>query len=219
MSWKLHSWNCIHISQGPMRFLCLSSANRDGGGQRNGLVCPSVCLGVRSHFWKPLEFGKGLAISYYTLLGLLILIHAGIQSWSLLVPCFVPGGVLLMFCELSKIFSQSLCIAEIMILVRISSWNTESMALGTRTKFQLEILAVNVISGIVYFHKIILESLWNVCETPPGLYPNHVQASMCKPLWCWNQIIMGWADHYRCCWCHGSLHCPDIHNHDLLLCK
>ena len=31
-------------------------------------------------------------------------------------------------------------------------------SLGTRTKFQLEILTVNVISGIVYFREIILES-------------------------------------------------------------
>ena len=38
-------------------------------------------------------------------------------------------------------------------------------ALGTRTKFQLEILTINVISGIVYFRKIILESSQNVSET------------------------------------------------------
>ena len=35
----------------------------------------------------------------------------------------------------------------------------QSHALGTRTKFQLEILTINVISGIVYFREIILESL------------------------------------------------------------
>ena len=34
----------------------------------------------------------------------------------------------------------------------------QSHALGTHTKFQLEILTINVISGIVYFRKIILES-------------------------------------------------------------
>ena len=34
-------------------------------------------------------------------------------------------------------------------------------SLGTRTKFQLEILTVNVISGIVYFREIILESSQN----------------------------------------------------------
>ena len=38
----------------------------------------------------------------------------------------------------------------------------QSMALGTRTKFQLEILTINVISIIVYFREIILESSRNV---------------------------------------------------------
>ena len=41
------------------------------------------------------------------------------------------------------------------------------MALGTRTKFQLEILTINVISSSVYFREIILESSWNVSETTP----------------------------------------------------
>ena len=41
----------------------------------------------------------------------------------------------------------------------------QSHALGTRTKFQLEIQNINVISGIVYFHEIILESLQNVSVT------------------------------------------------------
>ena len=44
----------------------------------------------------------------------------------------------------------------------------QSHALGTRTKFQLEILTIDVISGIAYFHKIILESSWNVSETAPS---------------------------------------------------
>ena len=38
-------------------------------------------------------------------------------------------------------------------------------ALGTRTKFQLEILSINVISGIVYFREIILESSRNISAT------------------------------------------------------
>ena len=42
-----------------------------------------------------------------------------------------------------------------------------SHALGARTKFQLEILTVNVIPGMVYFHEIILESSRNVIETTP----------------------------------------------------
>ena len=42
------------------------------------------------------------------------------------------------------------------------------MALGTRTQFQLEILTKDVISGIVYFREIIMESLRNVGETTHG---------------------------------------------------
>ena len=41
------------------------------------------------------------------------------------------------------------------------------MVMGTRTKFQLEILTKNVIPGIVYFCEIILESSRNVSETTP----------------------------------------------------
>ena len=79
--------------------------------------------------------------------------------------------------KLFKIFSWNLCFAEIVVLG--SSYENfkmklctcaQSMALGTRTKFQLEILSINVISGIVYFRGIILESSRNVSETTPWLY-------------------------------------------------
>ena len=63
------------------------------------------------------------------------------------------GGVSLTFRKLSKIFSRNLCIAEIVILMRILSLN---FVLGTRTKFQLENLPTNVIFGIVHFREIIL---------------------------------------------------------------
>ena len=43
----------------------------------------------------------------------------------------------------------------------------QSHALGTRTKFQFEILIINVMSGVVYFREIILESSRNVSETNP----------------------------------------------------
>ena len=42
----------------------------------------------------------------------------------------------------------------------------QSMALGTRTKFQLEMLIKNTISAKHEFQANILESLWNVNETP-----------------------------------------------------
>ena len=45
----------------------------------------------------------------------------------------------------------------------------QSHALGTRTKFPFEILIINVISGVVYFREIILESSRNVSETTPWL--------------------------------------------------
>ena len=45
----------------------------------------------------------------------------------------------------------------------------QSMALGIRIKFQLEILSINVISGIVYFREIIGGSMQNGSE--PGNYP------------------------------------------------
>ena len=45
----------------------------------------------------------------------------------------------------------------------------QSHALGTRTKFQFEIMTLNMITGIVYFREIILESSRNVSETIPGL--------------------------------------------------
>ena len=45
----------------------------------------------------------------------------------------------------------------------------QSMALGTRTKFQLEIITINMILGIVYFREIILQSSRNVSETTPEL--------------------------------------------------
>ena len=41
-------------------------------------------------------------------------------------------------------------------------------ALGTSTKFQLEIRTINMIADIVYFRDIILESLWNIGKTPPS---------------------------------------------------
>ena len=43
----------------------------------------------------------------------------------------------------------------------------QSHALGTHTKFQLEILTINVIPGCAYFCENTLESLRNVSETTP----------------------------------------------------
>ena len=45
---------------------------------------------------------------------------------------------------------------------------TESHALGTRANFQLEMLTINLIYGIVYFGKIILEISQNISEIAPS---------------------------------------------------
>ena len=73
------------------------------------------------------------------------------------------GVVSLTFCELS----QDILSKFVYCINHTSDENfklklcmcAQSMALGTHTKkFQLEILTVNVIFGIVYFREIILES-------------------------------------------------------------
>ena len=55
-----------------------------------------------------------------------------------------------------------------------------SMALGTHTKFQLEILTISVIPGIAYFCMIVLESSWNVSETTPS---SLMHLCIVKPQW------------------------------------
>ena len=47
----------------------------------------------------------------------------------------------------------------------------QSYALVSRTKFQLEILTINMIYDIVYFREIILENSRNVSETISWLIP------------------------------------------------
>ena len=99
------------------------------------------------------------------------------------------GPVSLTFRQLSKEFSRNLYIVEIVILMCILSWNfvraPKRHALCTRTKFQLEILTVNVIYGIVYFREIILESSCNVSETTPGF--NVLTISILQPFSCRNR--------------------------------
>ena len=69
------------------------------------------------------------------------------------------GGVSLEFRPLSKIISLKYLMPEITLMV--------SMALGTRTKFQLEILIRSTISAIHKFRENILESSRNFSQTPP----------------------------------------------------
>ena len=54
--------------------------------------------------------------------------------------------------------------------MRIASWNFARVpkSMGTHTKFQLQILTINVTYGIVCFHAIILECLRNASEKKHG---------------------------------------------------
>ena len=67
----------------------------------------------------------------------------------------------------------------------------QSHALGTRTKFQLEILTINVITGIVYFREIILESSQNVNETTPWIskFRPEVQTTCLRILLFWGEWL------------------------------
>ena len=76
------------------------------------------------------------------------------------------GVVSLTFRELSKIISRKYTIPEITFIVGIWSWNFVH-ALGTCSKFQLQILIRTTVSAINKFQENILESLRNVSETTP----------------------------------------------------
>ena len=54
----------------------------------------------------------------------------------------------------------------------------QSMALGKRTEFQLEIVIRSAISAIHKLRETILESLWNISETSPLFVDFHQK----KPL-------------------------------------
>ena len=115
--------------------------------------------------------------------------------------------VSLTFRELSKIFFRNLCIAAVVVLY-ISIYENfklklctcaPSMALGTPTKLQLEILTIIVVSVIASFRNIFLESSQNISETTPGTWSTLVPVTIqlqSKELCC-----------HKCtnCICHGPL--------------
>ena len=108
------------------------------------------------------------------------------------------GDVSLTFRELSKIFSWKLYITQIIFLMRISNLNfvrvPKSHAVGTCTKFQLEILSITVISGIIYFHDIILKSSRNASETTP--WPSGV---------CFTNVLRALQNiSWKCVYCINS---------------
>ena len=100
--------------------------------------------------------------------------------WVNSCPPINQGVVSLTFYELSKIISWKIHNARNHIYVENVKLKicmcAQSMALGTHTKFQLEILIISTISAIHKSQEKILESLWNVSETPPR--PHQRQSCM-----------------------------------------
>ena len=64
-------------------------------------------------------------------------------------------------------YSPEICVLQKSHFLWKFQVETLHVCQGTRTMSQLEILAIKVISGIVYFHKTIFKSLWNINETTP----------------------------------------------------
>ena len=79
------------------------------------------------------------------------IMRQGCTSWVRLGGCYT---------NMSR--ALKICVLPIVLLIRISSLNfvrvPKGMLWAHVQKFQLAILSVNVISGIVYFREIILES-------------------------------------------------------------
>ena len=72
----------------------------------------------------------------------------------------------------------------------------QSMALGTRTKFQLEILITSTNSAIHQFRENILESSRNVSETTPWNLTEHTCVEDRQA--CWNKVNHGPVDKQAC---------------------
>ena len=94
-----------------------------------------------------------------------------VLTWTYGPSLYVPGGC---FTKVSRALQDILSkfvyyrnrTFDENFKLKLCTW-AQSYALGTRTKFQLKILTINVISGIVYFREIILESSRNLSETTP----------------------------------------------------
>ena len=154
----------------------------------------------------------------------------GSQSWNIISSirrvnpyhaCWVQinalGVVSLRFRELSKIFSRHLCITESHTFdenfkLKLCTW-AQSYALGTRTKFQHKILTINVISGIVYFRDIILESSRTLSETTPWLLKLPGLVTLAASV---GRGVLCKLNHHGY-WCPGSL-CDPGHERSWYMC-
>ena len=144
----------------------------------------------------------------------------------------LKGCVSLMIQELSKIFSWNLCIVEIVLLMRISSWN-----LGTHTNFSLKFsswmwfMALNIFARLFsracemivkqpprWWHDIwnYLQNYWPFVRRIPQSWIPHTKGQLCRGLIfplllisviCWTKSWV--ACDLRCCdtsvTCHYNL--------------
>ena len=156
-----------------------SSAVFTGQGPRTGGF-PDVCpiqksFGSSKRDWKP---GKKLLIPCkfcpYRFIGYSSTCYSKVCIDPLMANIRNPGGC---FTNISRALQNIL--SKFVYRGNRNSYENfklklcmcaQSHALGTHTKFRLEILTLNVISSIVDFRDIILESSRNVSETTPWLF-------------------------------------------------
>ena len=92
--------------------------------------------------------------------------------------CMTQGVVSLTFCELSKIFSRNLCIAEIVLLMKISNWNFVRVPNAMLwAHIQSFILKFSPQMWFLALLCIFTRLFWRARETllilPPGLSERH----------------------------------------------
>ena len=100
-----------------------------------------------------------------------------------------PGFIFSGACSLSQSEDPGRCFTNVSRALQNILWNfvycrnrtsyanfkltlctcAQSMALGTRTKFQLEIITINVISSIIYFRETVWRARETLVKQPPGL--------------------------------------------------
>ena len=110
--------------------------------------------------------------------------------------------------------------------MKISSLNFACVPKATRTRFQLEIITMNMFSGIVYFREIIFESSRNVSETTPRLQSKPSLSLKCRHWFLTlnrRQIRVSWGITNGCflpivpfCWrfrCRLHLLLSNVNNH------
>ena len=98
------------------------------------------------------------------------------------------GAVSLTFRELRKLFSRKYTTPEITFMVKLCMC-AQSKALGTRTKFQLEILIISIICVIHKFREKFLGSSRNVSETAPRCVSSAGEEARGRSWLCWFAVF------------------------------